>query len=468
MVLLGLGACTSSSSGLTSEKSGEPTTASTDNLQAVTHADVETSVWSVIAGPDERISGVAMSQDWVALTIADANGEQVIATSRHGEANRYHSPDRGWLIQSVAFTTDRVLAVDANGASGEVRIVELSDQGQAVNVLWRSSYFDPGLVAVGDTFFHLQMSEDGLFCITRLGAASNSFCNADGTISRLAVVDGSLVSFVQFPVDQPNQQAACGSIYVLDLVASDPPVSTEALSSGCVLAGQANGAVSAWSEVPEPDQTGRVNYQAVQIGAHDGSEFVELGLGLAGSVTLCGDEVLWTHSSGANPSEIRSWRPGGEVNTIYVSPDEGDGFRYATTRPFCSNNETVYIQRAGWQAGAPDEVLVRGLSEELFVEVPAFVSRATLSVRESFTQFEGLQSWVATKGDTDIELFVSQFCHELTEEPAETVVQLLWSDLAAERWMVDFELADSTELYWFRQAATQAGCPAQHSLTLGD
>lgn len=77
-----------------------------------------------------------------------------------------------------------------------------------------------------------------------------------------------------------------------------------------------------WSEWPEPDSAGGVNYFDVAIRARTtAGEEIELGRGKAGSVRLCGGAVLWNT---ADPATLRRWTVEAGAEVVWEDPsDEG-------------------------------------------------------------------------------------------------------------------------------------------------
>jgi hypothetical protein len=235
--------------------------------------------------------------------------------------------------------------------------------------------------------------------------------------------------------------------------------------NSCVFHGAAGPTTAVWAEPPVSDENGFLNFFDVAFYGTAGEGVEELGRGVAGSAVICDDVAYWL-TDGTNGDEVRRWAPGGDIEVIYRSPDEGRGRRYSTSKPICGEG-FIAIQRAGWTPGAPDEILTnRPLEWNPTLPLWTPPTPDVSGYLAALMNHPDLTDWVAEHSDaTDLGALA---CSELDNVTEGDRVAYIYDDATEEAWMQRAGFSDPTQLWYWRQITTQYLCPRYYQLTVGD
>jgi hypothetical protein len=407
-----------------------------------------------------------VSDDLFLAEVTVETGEGFMVASR-GDESVVHDAPPGWIIQQVAASGSEVFVVMDDDRSRS-RIIEMHPDGSE-GVLFESigtPMFISELAMSHDKLYFTVLDNDGSICIQRRTLTDDQppetvVCGEPGEDLGWMAVDGSAVSFVQGPF----ADSGCEKLMVLTDSDTAPKV---AAPDDCVFEGAAGERTVAWSRPPVPDSQGALDYFDVPVyGLQDGI-VVGLGRGVAGSVTVCRDVAYWLTSS-TGGDEIRRWEPDGNVEVIYRSPDQGPGKRYATTKPYCTP-DGLLIQRAGWQAGAPDEILVTPPVEwTVQIPPPAVGQPDPDAYLTALTLEPHLNAWAAGKTSTELIRLAQQACKELDAiDPPSMRYQYMMDPETRAVWTERAGFIDESQLWFWRQVATLHMCPRYYLLTVGE
>ena len=369
-------------------------------------------------------------------------------------------PGPGWIVQEIVANEGEAVAVVSNDSTLQARIVALGDSTQSPNELWSAKGFIPDLSVADGDFFQTVLDADGLFCVSKLANPEHLFCDPDNRIGRLGANESTL-SWIAIRPD-----SECVALQRWSLNDSAEPEAVQTPADHCVFAGAAKEDLAGWSLVPEPDASGYIDYSAVDLYGSTGAETISLGVGSAGSMTICNESLVWEHTRPDGTNELRVWRGSGEPETIYISPDSGEGKRYSTSKPFCTNDQQVYFNRIGWQVGAPSEVLIAGpFDYEIGPTIESDPVARDTPVAPNLT--DELADWASSYTSLEIKEFAGIICDEIEQIDPDERVAYIWNDNTSTRWTQMMGLSDN-ELYPFRQFAASTQCPEHLPLVTGN
>ena len=427
-------------------------------------------MWSVVAGPSpDLVPGGIVSGDRAAVIVTTNVGDAILLGGREIESEIVHAPGWEWIFQDVLFAGDWLVDAVSNDSTHESRIYRLSSGTEPILVDEWSSVVGhiPELAANGVMLWYTTRHEPGVACIVELntttGASTDIYCGDGGADIGWLTAHGDSLSFVEW------HGSECGQL--IRVLAGAPGTPESVSGPACVFHGVASDDLVAWVEPPKPDAAGYVDYFKVPVVGLVGEEPLDLGVGAAGSLEVCGDALYWEmEGEGQTPDEIRAWRPGEPINVVYRSPDTGEGRRYATTRPSCTDDGRVVIQRAGWQVDAPDELLILGqLDWVLELETAEPVGSADFDAYlAALSESAELQTWAAIEPETNLIEYAEAMCDELDRQADAERVNYIYDDDTEARWIESFSLDTDLQLWFWRQIATEHICPRYHPLTVGN
>ena len=418
--------------------------------------------WAVLAGPSTSlIGGVGVGDDVVALVASASAGEAVVRATQTGED--VFEPGPGWIVQSVFVVEDTIAFLVSSDDSAVSRVMTW-DGDQPPETVYEatgSPYFIGELAAIDQGIAFSRMDERGRVCIQRndltlAKAPELIICGDPDTDLAWVSADLDTLSVVVFDgVD------GCGTLMRWSAESDIVPIR----GANCVFHGVAGDATAVWSAPPIPDAEGSFNYFDVPMYGAGLAQSVYLGQGVAGSAVVCEDVAYWLSAS-PEADEIRSWAPGTNVTVIYRSPDEGRGKAYSTSKPICGDG-FIGLQRASWEAGAPDEVLVN-IDPEWTVAFDVVESSGpdASGYVGSLQADPLLADWAASR--TDLEQLAVLACEEIEGEAEEDRVAYIYSDETQQLWSERAGFTDLAQLFAWRQAATLHMCSDYYLLTIGD
>lgn len=314
--------------------------------------------WNVVAGPSTEIAPTA-DFDGNILTWMKTAGwpePQTQMIKVNGELRDLHEGEPGWMITHADVDNGTVVLVEYEQDHGDYHIWvnDLSTGEKTLLEEWGGAperHVIPQIGLDGDWLTWNSSIDDDVICVyvqnLRSGDRINPVCSPKPNVHIGWV-------YLRWPVltytESRNSGSECHTIYTISLPDGKPQL--HGLKDCLGYQGAADKTITVWTEAAPGANLWRVPV----YGESDG-EIFELGQGAAGSVAVCGGRAYWLRSLGGHPGEILSWAPGNAVEVIYRSPDEGSDKGYATTKPVCDGS-WVLIERAGWQAGAPNEILV--------------------------------------------------------------------------------------------------------------
>jgi hypothetical protein len=426
----------------------------------------------VIAGPSEALRGAGIYDD-VTLFILDRKPGSVVVAGTADGVDVLYQPELDLYIHQAIRIGDAIVVVVTDDQISYSGIYLLDDEGSIATIVeWDSARPHYPEVAAGDAvlWFTNRTAQDTI-CLTAYdvarGTLSDEVCGQPGQTFGWPTASGPELSYVTW-VD-----SECGQLFHLPARGDEP---IQVSGDDCVFHGTALSGLAAWVGHPEPDEAGHVNYFEVPASGtvldSDQGDIHELGTVVAGSLLVCDGSVVWLHQGSVDrPTELRTWGAEQTINTIYQSPDEGVGFQYATSKPMCSGSGNVYLMRAGWGQGAPDELLVRGDGAS-WVDVDALLNMSeptpdSGAFLEALKNSQELATWVASTADGAALSAATTVCEELDATPDSDRYDYMMAREVQSRWQTEFDM-DRTELWFFRQIATQHMCEEYYPLTVGD
>jgi hypothetical protein len=314
--------------------------------------------WSVVAGPSTEISPDA-DFDGNVLTWMKTAGwpeSQTQMVKVNGKLRELHKSEPGWMITHADVDNGRVVLVEYEPDRGDYHIwvYDLSKGGRTLVEEWGGAperHVIPQVGLDGDWLtWNTSIDEDEICAYVqnlKSGDRINPVCSPKPEVHIGWV-------YLRWPVltytESTDTGSECRTIYTISLPDGEPQ--RRGLEDCFGYQGAGDKTITVWTEAAPS-----ANLWGVPVYGESDGEILELGQGAAGSVAVCGERAFWLRSLGGHPGEILSWTPGNPVEVIYRSPDEGNDKRYATTKPVCDGSWAL-IERAGWQAGAPDEILI--------------------------------------------------------------------------------------------------------------
>lgn len=311
----------------------------------------------VVPGAVNHPSFSAMS-DSLVVTVETVDGLSVVVAHREGGSDSF-TAEPGENVQNIV-TLGNVLVfgLGMDEPTGFRLITWEPRTGQISTLLSEDNWFEYALVE--QSLYYTEGAPSGEYCLHVAEVNEDLSLTADRTIS--CIQDGEDLGWlrpvgtgVSFMTRGPGDD--CWTLQFVDGKHSAP--STISVD-GCIDRGFGDLDAAVWSEPPSQAQGGSYFHAPLYVST-DGAP-ISLGDSVAGSPAWCGAWLYWLTEREAGvleSSEIRRWKPGEQLQTVYVSPD-GDAAGaevYSTSAPRCGPDGHVYFARLGWWSNAGDELL---------------------------------------------------------------------------------------------------------------
>lgn len=390
-------------------------------------------------------------------------------------AYELHRTPPSWIINDAWVDDGRVALLEYEDRTGEYRLWVFDLRSGSGTVIEKRT--EPAGPPAVVPLMHLNGSwlvwftdapEGDRLCVRvrnlDTGEVLDAHCADDPSIAfGPPRIDWPIVAFTETADGSSNE--SCGSLDVVHL--PDGKLTRYEARHCGVFDGAASGKTIAWTDQPAPfrNEAGEsgVDYWDVPVFGVEDGDVVGLGHGVAGSVMACDGIAYWLYGGGKDSSEIRAWQPGGPVRTIYRTPDEGFGRRYALTRPGC-HGDVVTAEQAGWQADAPEEFLVMGDTPSgwtVFTSVPpttAFEATPDTYIQEVRVA-QTAESWSADLSDQDLVDLAKGVCANLERQPSPGDMQQVFFSTEGPRVMTQTGMTEPEFNSWAR-IAFRSYCPA--------
>lgn len=453
-----------------------PTQTSDPSVSAPTRVPVEVVdgllEWSVVAGPAETLmppAAVASDGERLLFTVAGPLGHALYLREPGAQdASPLLLPKEHTLVGEADVSSELAVALIGYLESEIVSLVMWDLTGASLTV-------DSGPL-MDSWAWMLALDGDRLYFVRDVGGVrclavasmegveqDPVYCTSPDWILNRVAVHPTVVSMVETdPVD------GCSRLVTVDKTSYERTTTWNDVEDCRLFSGAADGSMAIWTHHPVPDAVGGVNYFDVEVVGYADGAVYDLGRGTAGSVSVCAGAAIWESKAATGEAEIRWWRPGEPVKVLYRSPDQGRGYGYATGRPECDDGQ-ILIMRAGWQPGAPDEILVTP-EVEWSVAVPDVVPipKDPVTYVQKIRDSPFLSAWGSAYGDQELIEFADVSCEEMSATPKDRRVNHLYDPDTESLWTSRMGMTDPEELWVWRQLAFRYVCTDYYLLTLGD
>lgn len=321
---------TGTATGTSSAKSeGGPATFAT--REPTSMPDADSGRWAVIAGPSAELIPPFLHDGTATVTGRETYNppsEQVEVTVDGTETLRHETPD-GWLLDHAQMNTGWLAIAEHDDETGDYAVWLYDRDGSATLVTDGSAapqrHVIPQISLDGSHLVWNETRADGHVCLnarhTGTGDVEVVHCAEDSREVRWPNLNDGRVVWSE--VDQ----SGCSILYHMALGGQDP----RAFGTECEgFQGATDGDLAVWTEARL--DSSRLSWANVVGRDLSSGETVELGDGVAGSVTICEGRAYWKHQK-PGATEVRSWRPGGDVAVVHESAEN----KGATTAPACAD-----------------------------------------------------------------------------------------------------------------------------------
>lgn len=279
-------------------------------------------------------------------TITDTTTSKVVV--RHTSANA----SSGWQVEDVFLVGAYAVVVDADPeppyqprpwfAATRYR---LSD-GSATKLAGRPALSGTAPeVYAADGDFAYTTDSGGRVCVATgtvaSGTAATKYCSPPGWIPGYLRLDGSTLTFAETSQDSARTRAAdgCRRLVRVPIGGSGPsggqPVPTDQPCLQYAGAGGANWSV--WTQASPSD----TDPEQAPVVANTGGSARRMDTGTTGSLRSCGPWAYYLHRVDPNTVEIRRWKPGAAIESVYRSPNP----TLSTTSPVSCANGWLSVMR---------------------------------------------------------------------------------------------------------------------------
>lgn len=308
--------------------------------------------WTIIAkDPTFGYDYDIMDSDLVVARILNTDGTYDIeAKMKWGTAHFPTTP--GEVPQRVFRLGDALVFGIVNDLDETYRAVAWEPETDEVVTLFENEWTE--LTLVDSILYYIDRTGPDRSCIRALDLSTplqptndrEIQCSDPDAWFYWLVSSGSVVSFLTLP-----DSDGCSRFYSN---ATGPEVFTETPIDGCVNRAIGTPAGIVWTDSPYRGDV--VDFTSTNLFVTTDASTVSLGKASAGSSYWCGDELFWTAVRTEEIEvvfEAKRWRPGGDVETIYSSPNEelvGDD-EYVSGGPECDSSAHVWFQRSAGSIG---------------------------------------------------------------------------------------------------------------------
>lgn len=328
-------------------------------LPSVPSPSVNLLDWQVVVPGDPGFPSFGpVTDQWVVARYnGDDSSTRIVTYLPDGSAATL-SIDDG-IVQEVIQVADSLVFGVGSDATGMFKLVAWNPSSGESTVLIEGDTWSEYALN-GTDLYYTWPGQPGEHCVRVVGLDDPMNFQDDRVVTCVGPEtdigwvksDASAVSFMT-----RDQGEECWRINYVDSANSEV-VRIEV--PGCVVRGVYGEGTPVWNEATQGEDTDTFFHTELRALSAQGA--VSLGDATAGSQTWCDGALYWLTER--NPpnlmhSEIRRWRAGSAVETVYVSPD-GDASRsetYSTSGPQCDDSGRVFVQRLGWWPGAGDELL---------------------------------------------------------------------------------------------------------------
>ncbi|WP_430868989.1 hypothetical protein [Demequina aurantiaca] len=307
----------------------------------------------------------------------DESSSRLISYQSDGTSRTYEAHDG--IVQEPIGVGQAVVFGVGSDATGRFEIVVWDPEADKSTVVYESDSWSEYTLS-GTDFYFTAPGSAGEHCIARVDFADP-----------LSPVDDEVVSCVDAGSDIGWLKSSGGDVSFLTRTEDDECWAVNRIHEetgeveelavpGCASRAVVGNELVVWNETATGgEDDGFFHTELVALGE---GEPISLGDSVAGSQVFCGDWLYWLterSSPTLEHSEIRRWRGGADVETVYISPD-GDTSRseiYSTSGPQCDGDERIFFQRLGWWSGAGDELLsAPGIDWEPQVELSSTLEQS--------------------------------------------------------------------------------------------
>ena len=294
--------------------SGSDSAPSTPAAGATTPATPVTSLLKWTKVPGDPTNTVTTNGTWT-LTVAQEGGWWSLGRGS-GTAKETHAP-AGLEVQDAVLSDDWAVVVygDENGDKEQRAVVTALPSGK-VTTLDKNSDLPPSTDGSwsldGSTLWHAT-NHAGAYCLAstdlRSGKSKLSWCApARHGFTNVLSVDGQ-TSMMTFDDKQPS----CRTVVTVSGTTTTPYPGVQACKGvqGALLTSTAKiGRI--WSVVPNEN-----HYQQVHVYGATDAGTSDLGLGVNGTLTVCGSAAYWARDvSGSTPAALMRW-DGSTLSVVY-------------------------------------------------------------------------------------------------------------------------------------------------------
>jgi hypothetical protein len=298
--------------------------------------------WAVLVGPnDDRMIVDDVTADRLAydIWVDDQTMLGIVRSSRGGSRETLRFPI-DLMVQEAFFVSDGlVFSLTSQTDESRFEIRYWRDGAAESTVVWQATAEHPQYSEIAVRRDHLLffVTTNDVTCLVEMDPRvperrTDLACGAEG--EELWWLKASADDTVSYLVNDPfSEDPACGRLYRVLVDATEP---VETANTGCVARGVADSRFAAWTTAPVPDSSGTVDWFHVPLFVLVDDHIENLGIGTAGSATICSDGVYWTTEEGLySPQEIRHWAPGRPIGVVFRSSRSGRFDDYTLSAPVC-------------------------------------------------------------------------------------------------------------------------------------